>query len=715
MGQLNLPLTAAERAVLSQLLTTDRALGMAAVGRECGLTQAQVRFALRTVEPWLRERGTRLSRTPRVGLLVEANDARRRSLLAELTRLGPSEVALSPRERVGLILLRLLTADKPVPERVLLEELGVSRSSFFRDLEECRVWLRERGLRIESKRRRGMRAAGEEQYWRDAMIELLRSELSQGQLIALCLADGASPAQERQGSVLERAAQECARRLELPWAEQQLDLLEKLLGGVLPDRARSGLVLHLALARQRQLSGHPIDVVVHGPAAGGSCGAGGLAEAGRPLKGAGAVAGGTRGAASQAHPAEWLLASQALGQALGSVLAPAEANHLSAHLAGALAEGLLSRGGKQVPVAVAADNSRLLDERELALALTREAARYLNARLFRDEELVECLTLELAATRSPDRETAPAAGEGRANPVFGFVQRVLGPLLAARGLALTPALAVALAAHIDTALDRQGRLGARRRVWVVCGSGVATARNLVTRLNLYLPPLEILGLASAFELARQPALVAGADAVISTIPLPWLDSVPVLRVSPLLTSDDVALLRATLSLPEGRPRVEAPPRGAELLGLAELLSADTVQLAVAAANWEQVVEGAGALLLKAGAVWPSYVEAMKDMIRLYGPYVVLAPGAALLHAGPDMGGKRLRFSLVVLNEPVVFGHETNDPVSVALAFSAIDHATHVRAVGQSIALLANGAAMQDLRAARSVDAALAAVSRWGAG
>jgi mannitol/fructose-specific phosphotransferase system IIA component (Ntr-type) len=113
-------------------------------------------------------------------------------------------------------------------------------------------------------------------------------------------------------------------------------------------------------------------------------------------------------------------------------------------------------------------------------------------------------------------------------------------------------------------------------------------------------------------------------------------------------------------------------------------------------DWEEVVDRAGALLLAVGTVWPSYIEAMKDMIRLYGPYVVVAPGAALLHAGPEMGGKRLSMSLVTLRHPVPFGHTANDPVHVALAFSSIDHSTHVRAVGEAMALLSNGDALDAL-------------------
>ena len=79
--------------------------------------------------------------------------------------------------------------------------------------------------------------------------------------------------------------------------------------------------------------------------------------------------------------------------------------------------------------------------------------------------------------------------------------------------------------------------------------------------------------------------------------------------------------------------------------------------------------------------------AMKDMIRLYGPYMVIAPNSALLHAGPEMGGKRLAMSLITLRKPVPFGHEAHDPVKLVLAFSSVDHTTHVRAVGEAMKLL----------------------------
>jgi mannitol/fructose-specific phosphotransferase system IIA component (Ntr-type) len=103
---------------------------------------------------------------------------------------------------------------------------------------------------------------------------------------------------------------------------------------------------------------------------------------------------------------------------------------------------------------------------------------------------------------------------------------------------------------------------------------------------------------------------------------------------------------------------------------------------------------------------------MKDMIRLYGPYVVVAPGAALLHAGPEMGGKRLAMSLVTLHQPVAFGHETNDPVHVALAFSSLDHSTHVRAIGEAMTLLSNQEGLRRIRRARTAEEILQLIAQF---
>ena len=681
MSPLVLAFSAKTREVLEVLLLATRPVSTAEIGRQTGLSPAQVRYCLRTIEPWLRDRGSPLVKTPKVGLYVAAEPALRRQLLEELRVLPAAQLALTSKERVSLLLLRLLLAETAVAEVDLDRELARSRSSFFRDLDQARRWLARWPLRAATRRRKGLWVEGDEARWRDALVELLCANLDQGRLIALCAARGAEGPQAVQGSRFEVAAAGFLRGLGMSSAEGALTVLEKELRGAFPDRARVRLTLHLALSRYRIARGRPVQ----------------------------ADQAGQRSLATALDSAMLEQARAALGAAAGSVFPPSELEFLTIRLAEAMAEGMVARAHSVVHGPAAPAGGVSAAAQELAKALAREAGKYLNARLFHDSELVDCLALELSGAGASAPLEAPPEKRGRpdaiasANPLFGFAQRVFGPVLAAHGYVASADLAAAMAVHLDTALERHGRGSARRRVWVVCGAGVATARNLITRLNLYLPQLEILGLASAFELAREPGLIAGADAVISTIPLEWLEAVPVLRVSPLLTADDVALLQGSLALEAPHPHSESERRADAELGVADLLSARTIERVAAAGNWEAVVDRAGALLLAAGAVWPSYIEAMKDMIRLYGPYVVVAPGAALLHAGPDMGGKRLCFSLVVLQQPVAFGHESNDPVGLALAFSAIDHTTHLRAVGQAISLLGNPEALLAIRAAATAE------------
>lgn len=686
MSPLLLTLSVPSRSVLEALLLATRPVSTAELGRQLGLSPAQVRYCLRTVEPWLRARKLPLIKTPRVGLYMADDRALRRQLLEEVRRVPAADLALTGGERLNWLLLRLLLADGPVPEGRLGEELGISRSSLFRDLGETRQRLARWGLGARTRRRRGVSVEGDEAAWRDALVELLCANLDEGRLVAIGMPRGAEGRWAAPGSRFEAAAAGFLHGLDMARAEGELTVLEKELGGTFPDRARVRLTLHLALSRQRVHGGRvvPEDEDEHPPW-----------PAGR---------------------ASTMLerARSALRAAAGSALPRSELEFLALRLGEAMAEGMADRDHPALPVPVGSGEAGAAN-RELATMLAREAAKYLNARLFHDDELVDCLALELSSARTSAPQEAPADKRHRAGPeasgnlLFGFVQRVFGPILAAHGFAPGPEPAAAMATHLETALERHRRGSARRRVWVVCGAGVATARNLITRLNLYLPQLEILGLASAFDLAREPGLVSGADAVISTIPLGWLDAVAVLRVSPLLTSNDVALLREGLALEDSAVRGETTRQASAQVGVADLLSVRTIERLVVADNWEAVVDRAGALLLAAGAVWPSYIEAMKDMIRLYGPYVVVAPGAALLHAGPDMGGKRLCFSLVALRQPVAFGHESNDPVGLALAFSAIDHTTHLRAVGQAITLLGDPEALRAIRAAGTAEEVLDAV------
>ena len=112
--------------------------------------------------------------------------------------------------------------------------------------------------------------------------------------------------------------------------------------------------------------------------------------------------------------------------------------------------------------------------------------------------------------------------------------------------------------------------------------------------------------------------------------------------------------------------------------LQDLLSEDNVSFHYPAETWEDVIRHGGQLMVDAGFTEPTYTEAMIEVVREMGPYIVLAPGLAMPHARPEMGSKQVGTALVTLEKPIDFGSPENDPVSVAVFLCAPNKDEHIQ-------------------------------------
>lgn len=112
--------------------------------------------------------------------------------------------------------------------------------------------------------------------------------------------------------------------------------------------------------------------------------------------------------------------------------------------------------------------------------------------------------------------------------------------------------------------------------------------------------------------------------------------------------------------------------------LQDLLSEDNVSFRYPAETWEDVIRHGGQLMVDAGFTDPTYTEAMIDVVRDMGPYIVLAPGLAMPHVRPEMGAKQVGAALVTLEKPIDFGSPENDPVSVAIFLCAPNKDEHIQ-------------------------------------
>jgi PTS system ascorbate-specific IIA component len=121
-----------------------------------------------------------------------------------------------------------------------------------------------------------------------------------------------------------------------------------------------------------------------------------------------------------------------------------------------------------------------------------------------------------------------------------------------------------------------------------------------------------------------------------------------------------------------------------------------------ASDWRDAVELAGEALARSGATEQSYSARMVQVIEEFGAYIVIAPGLALAHArpGPDVNHDGL--SVVTLDDPVVFGHPHNDPVSVVIGLAVSTPEAHVTSVAELANVFNEPDAIPALAAAEDV-------------
>lgn len=244
------------------------------------------------------------------------------------------------------------------------------------------------------------------------------------------------------------------------------------------------------------------------------------------------------------------------------------------------------------------------------------------------------------------------------------------------------------------------------RAVLVCSSGMCTAMLLQAKLKLHFN-IEIVNVLSAHKYEQYD--LTGVDLIISTVYLERMEC-PTACINPILADSDIETIHNTIGQikyerkrhEESRLQTQIREYIAEYRNLTRSLRAETdlyrhtveefynkyfggdseeennlyslleeefIVMDGNAQNWEEAVRISGELLAAKGIVEPRYVDSLVRIIRKNGPYCVFIPHVALAHAAPEDGSEKAGFSLVRLREPVEFYHPSNDPVQIVVCIS----------------------------------------------
>lgn len=261
--------------------------------------------------------------------------------------------------------------------------------------------------------------------------------------------------------------------------------------------------------------------------------------------------------------------------------------------------------------------------------------------------------------------------------------------------------------HVASSLEKISPKRRKLNVLIVCNSSLGTAKLIESKIKRYFD------FTIVDTIAERELVVYleenQVDLIISTINLET--SIPAIKVSPLLKSQEILEIRqleyrillhhkkSNISKEFIRKNVNVSEDSKPMLK--DILVSDTVNTNVGASTWEEAIRKGGQLLVEHGYVEESYIEAMVNAVKELGPYIVIAPGIAMPHAKGEDGVNKIGFSVITLEEPINFGHEKNDPVSIVICLAATDHSTHLRALSDLVNYINDDAFIQLLKESNS--------------
>lgn len=664
------------KTILLALLNANGAVSAAVIAEQMHTTPRIIRSSLQRIENWLILKNLTVKKQPGKGLFIDIPLEEKLKLIPEIENITSYNLILSREERVRLLIIALLTAKEPLLVKCFAPRLGVSRPTLFNDLEGVESWLAVHELKLIRRRGFGFLIEGSELKIRTA-LETILFDTSE-QMFMLASLQGKSftenIAQNHLMLQSHQISKLCALKLDFQRSMHLVEKVEELSTFKFTDSSYLEMAIFFCILIERIGAGKCINAFPFP----------------KP---------------DLFETREFTIAqelTQLMNQTVGLHLNQNETANIAAHIMGIKARQTVGNATpKTNSIMKEEDFEMLLD------SMIHDAAKLLHPVLNVDQQLRQGLRFHLRPAINrlyfglPIRN--PLLGEMRNQYAYIYsVAEKTGKILEDWLELEVPDTEIGyLAMHLGAAMERLRSLSTNRvKVVIVCGGGCSTAWMLVSRLAVEFPELDVIDIKSAMELNAEEFKPDEIALIITTVPLQYT-AVPVIQVNPLLSAEDKLLIRKVLGSVTFKPPLAESLKDTEGPSLISLLTRETIQFGSYADTWEKAVDSSCKILLQNGSITESYVDAIKDLIRQHGPYMVLTTGLVLLHAMTGYGVNRLCMSMTTFKNPVKFGHAFNDPVTLALVIGSPDNHSHIRALRQLSKLLEDKPLIQSLQSAHS--------------
>lgn len=625
---------------------------------EFHVSERTVRNDIALAKRWLAERGVELCARPRVGFSF-SDDERPivDGLIAPFRETKYSEGRyLNADERALTLVGEILSGVRVSQFDEVQERLGVSRSTYARDLDRAVSWFSSHGVDLTRGGKQGVQLVIKESVWRKLAVDFLIENINGTQLltfIMLCDFSNASiPSLSNLSFVNEMLDAEALGSI--------VDEVDRCLDGAgitLRDDDYVWLLCYFAVMIHRVRDGSHLDEP----------------EVGR-----------------------YDYTSSTIYDVMMGSLAKRLGSYVTERQLKTETDFIVHRIMSLTRLAEPDDISPNRASAESICGYVVNAVRQnLGFELGEDEELLNQLKMHIQAAlvRMQMRHEAKNPMLEQAKEQFPqyieVCRRAFEAVRWATGIEFTEDevayIAMYIAVFAERRRDAMSRIGEVRAV-LICGHGAGTVTFLKESLKREFPSIDILDTLSVFEATSYDYL--SVDLVLTTIDVPVPLSRPLIKVHPILTRLDIRRIGAFLKMAPIEPQPCDSVRMDELMrvisrhcnildrdGLRESLSelvdnddAGIIELVelpslvdvvkrrctdvhVEARTWDDAVRIAADKLVENGCATETFLEDVVRMRDEYGQYSVLPGGICLPHAFPNPDFE-LAMTLVTLDRPV---------------------------------------------------------------
>jgi mannitol operon transcriptional antiterminator len=512
-------LTTRQRDILRVILEANRPIGSVEMAGRLHLTPRQVNYSLQGVKVWLKQHDQDLAMLPGVGFSIDLPEGKAQSLVREVSQPAGVQIILSVSQRQQLLALFLLSRSEPFILSQLEQITQVSRVTLLKDLDEIEDWFTACRVDLIRKPHFGVQVNGRERDCQQAMAELLWGEtpFSGDPIATITHAEGLEFSLRGDAALLPLVQQvnDCLAKFNMRRAIGLVAKSEEQLGGRFTDDAVLHLALIFAIMSRRVQEGRHLEME-------------------------------ERIIAGLQSARIWPVAAYVgrhLGRDTSSTWKPADV------------------GGVAMEMLAAPRNDILPGELERDtefLALIDHLMEYISTS-FDIPKIKHDRTLQNGLLNN----IIPACFRQRFDLWFPVaLNNASLPDQYEREDVIAQEVVRIVAEHTDLTLPQcevnnlvillraayiRNRTYRFDRIIVVCPSGMASAQLLVARLNARFPHLNKLEVTSLRDLT--PSLVASADLILTTIPLPkqYAGNNKVIQVHPLLMPEDIEAITRFLS------------------------------------------------------------------------------------------------------------------------------------------------------------------------